>query len=466
MNLASDWIQTLLPHVLSKINRVSFGILTPADLAVADPRMPYSRRVMAVPFVGKDVPSRSSEFAHPDVLIGLTIISYRYSGLRRHDLQRVVTQLKQDYSRQIGPRTERPAAVLFRKWLGLAEKGASTSGRNSPVGSPRISARGSKSSAGGASSGGSSPGGLLDINLGPASSSAPVGPVRSLSKGSAASGGRGGMKKTLTLEADSERKKAASLMILPLPLFQPTDPVQMATLFGLLRRVPEVTHYFLRNHIFPKCMNFQRLKVSACGHELGSSILFRNRIGFSGTPSNLLPIDLGDCQYEPGSDGQVVHVLTSKHVCSVAEKNSEWTAQSLLKDVAKSTPRAHALIDTGALITGMDNKEVAEFLMLHLPSENFEGVVYLDRSDKKMVLLRESGRSVGLEQCGIKPEKRFTFYDQVHTTGMDIAQAPTARAVVTIGKDMTFRDYAQGAYRMRGIGIGQTIEVQGDRNWA
>ena len=83
----------------------------------------------------------------------------------------------------------------------------------------------------------------------------------------------------------------------------------------------------------------------------------------------------------------------------------------------------------------------------------------MDRSDRKMVLLRESGRSVSLDQCGVKPEKRFTFYDQVHTTGMDIAQAPTARAVVTVGKDMTFRDYAQGAYRMRGIGKGQRLEL-------
>ena len=33
---------------------------------------------MAVPYVGKDVPSRSSEFAHPDVLIGLTVLAYRY----------------------------------------------------------------------------------------------------------------------------------------------------------------------------------------------------------------------------------------------------------------------------------------------------------------------------------------------------------------------------------------------------
>jgi thiol-disulfide isomerase/thioredoxin len=61
LNLAADWIQTLLPHVLAKINRVSFGLLTPADLATCDPHMPYSRRVMAVPFVGKDVPSRASE---------------------------------------------------------------------------------------------------------------------------------------------------------------------------------------------------------------------------------------------------------------------------------------------------------------------------------------------------------------------------------------------------------------------
>eukprot|EP01098_Paradermamoeba_levis_P009293 TRINITY_DN385_c0_g1_i11.p1 TRINITY_DN385_c0_g1~~TRINITY_DN385_c0_g1_i11.p1 ORF type:complete len:781 (-),score=237.18 TRINITY_DN385_c0_g1_i11:81-2390(-) len=76
-----------------------------------------------------------------------------------------------------------------------------------------------------------------------------------------------------------------------------------------------------------------------------------------------------------------------------------------------------------------------------------------------MILLRNTGKSVSLAQCGISPDRRFTFYDQIHTTGMDIKQAPNARAVITIGKDMTFRDYAQGAYRMRGIGLGQTIQL-------
>ena len=43
--------------------------------------------------------------------------------------------------------------------------------------------------------------------------------------------------------------------------------------------------------------------------------------------------------------------------------------------------------------------------------------------------------------------------------GMDIPQPPAARAALTLSKDMTFRDYAQGAFRMRGIGAGQRIEL-------
>lgn len=66
---------------------------------------------------------------------------------------------------------------------------------------------------------------------------------------------------------------------------------------------------------------------------------------------------------------------------------------------------------------------------------------------------------VRLAQAGIPNHRRFSFYDQIHTTGMDIHQCIDARAVITLGKDMTFRDYAQGAFRMRGIGQGQTLEL-------
>ena len=48
------------------------------------------------------------------------------------------------------------------------------------------------------------------------------------------------------------------------------------------------------------------------------------------------------------------------------------------------------------------------------------------------------------ERCDVPKERRFSFYDQVHTTGMDIPQPASARAVVTPERT-TFRDYAQGA---------------------
>ena len=66
---------------------------------------------------------------------------------------------------------------------------------------------------------------------------------------------------------------------------------------------------------------------------------------------------------------------------------------------------------------------------------------------------------VRLAQAGVPVDRRFSFYDQIHTTGMDIHQCIDAKAAITLGKDMTFRDYAQGAFRMRGIGQGQTLEL-------
>ena len=105
----------------------------------------------------------------------------------------------------------------------------------------------------------------------------------------------------------------------------------------------------------------------------------------------------------------------------------------------------------------MTNKQVTAYLRANGLGKWCEGVVFLDESDEKVVLVKATGRVVKLAQCGIGLEARFAFYDQVHTTGMDIHHALTARAALTLGKDMVFRELAQGAYRMRGIGKGQTV---------
>ena len=149
--------------------------------------------------------------------------------------------------------------------------------------------------------------------------------------------------------------------------------------------------------------------------------------------------------------------------------------KGILKELAMSgepgsnLQRVDVLIDVGALITGMSNQDVAQYLL-----DNglgwAKGVVFLDNHDEKSVLLRRGGdgqssdgknggRVMKLHQCGIAWSERFSFYDQIHTTGMDIKQHNNAKACITVGKDTTLRDFAQGAYRMRGISKGQTIQL-------
>ena len=100
LNLCYDWLRTFLPHILAKVNRVSFGLLSSKDCSAAlevDAMVPQSRLKLAVPFVGKDVPSRSSEFAHPDVILGLTILAYRYSGMRYEDFADLIDAMSAWY---------------------------------------------------------------------------------------------------------------------------------------------------------------------------------------------------------------------------------------------------------------------------------------------------------------------------------------------------------------------------------
>ena len=46
--------------------------------------------------------------------------------------------------------------------------------------------------------------------------------------------------------------------------------------------------------VFPTFLRYQQVKISASGQEIGGDILFKRRIGFSGTPSSLLPLEMGE----------------------------------------------------------------------------------------------------------------------------------------------------------------------------
>ena len=394
LNLTHDWLHSFLPHVLQKIDRVSFGLLNATDYEKAikiNPHLPRTRAKLAIPFVGKDVPSESSEFAHPDVVIGLTILGYRYEGLRWSDFEDIISNLRSTLTKEIGPYEFRKSSITHEKWI--IEAGGHLKGK-------------------------------IDYS------------------------------EDVFVDLDYDDSQE----VVPLRLLKRSNIEQMQKLFNLISYLPDTIHWYLENFIFPAHMRNQIIKLSACGQEIGGDMIFSKRIGFSGTPSDLLPLELGKCGYEEGSDGMMIHTMTSPDVVSYQVIGEGWSATSLLDIIAKAEPHFNALIDTGALITGMSNFQVAEYLLQH-GLDWCEGVVFLDDLDRKMILVRATRRVLKLAQCGIPANKRFAFYDQVHTTGMDISHVLNATAVLTLGKDMTFRDYVQGAFRMRGIAKGQKIHL-------
>lgn len=334
---------------------------------------------MAVPFVGKDTPSASSEFANPDVLIGLTILSYRLDGMRSNDLKLSITNLKGllklEASRLGENSDECPTSLLFASWVEAMDGRVKGRKHN----------RGSKAAE--------------------------------------------------LLEETSE-----VVAVLPLDTIDLNDPEHFQPLEGLLKKSPNTIGYFLFNIVFPLTLRSSSYQLVASGQHLGSDALFTTKVGFSGTPTSLLPPAFGPCHFEAGTDGQMFSLLVSPEVTSASELPADWTAESLVLLAARGltmngdtqdrtpsrmaekspTPMAvsahrphrtfHALIDLGALVTGIENEDAARILCSSLPKD-FTGVAYFGAGDSRLLMTRAGMLVQALEATDIDPDKRFTFYD-------------------------------------------------------
>lgn len=82
-----------------------------------EPQMPDSRYKLAIPFVGKDTPSAASEYAHPDVIIGLSLTGYRVQKLRKGDVDDLVRILKRKLANEHGHPQDKPTEKLYRRWV-------------------------------------------------------------------------------------------------------------------------------------------------------------------------------------------------------------------------------------------------------------------------------------------------------------------------------------------------------------
>ncbi|KAK9171353.1 EF-hand calcium-binding domain-containing protein [Cryptosporidium meleagridis] len=461
LNLSKDWINEYLPHVFQLVHRVSYGLLDESTSGISrrnwlgqrwpeftsekdskkttmtEQTPPLSRHLLSIPFIGKDTPSIASEFSHPDVVIGLTILAYRYNGLRRNDIYHLLDSQKRSCQGGFGQLKDRPSVLEFNKWVKLS--GGRVRGTKRDQLKNMISS-------------------LNCVNVEKNNRIPDL--ISNVENQSEENNFQ--RNKKMNNNNNKNRSQIDQICLLwPLDVINLQDHEQLEQLYQLLRFQPLAIKAFLGRLVFPELLEYSEKQISASGQEIGGEMLFSTRLGFSGTPSELLPVELGKCEYEKGSDGEMINYLTNGEIISSIEiLDVDWTVKEFLLSICSACrdKEVHALIDSGAFVTGLSNVQVAEFLLRN-GLKDIDAVVFIDDRDKQMIMLRDGFRIIEISQCGVSLERRFAFYDHVHSIGQDIKHTPLAKAILTVSKDMIFRDFAQGAYRMRQLGQGQTIHI-------
>ena len=118
LNLTRDWLHSFAPHVLSKINRVHFGILSPEELErmrEEEGHISTARRLLAI-LRSKDVPSRASSMH-----IQTSYLTHHFSiSIQRIEKSRFsscTAQSSRSNADESGPYTRRKSCKTFANWI-------------------------------------------------------------------------------------------------------------------------------------------------------------------------------------------------------------------------------------------------------------------------------------------------------------------------------------------------------------
>jgi hypothetical protein len=138
-----------------------------------------------------------------------------------------------------------------------------------------------------------------------------------------------------------------------------------------------------------------------------------------------------------------------------ADDNPVWRA--LIKhSVGRG---AAALIDCGALLTGIRMDDAAEYATSLLVDSNFKGVVYYSGS-KEWTVCSLDRQKWPLNRSPIHESDAFVMFDESHCRGADMKLKRHAMAVVSLGMNVCKDKLIQAVGRMRQLGPGrQTVRL-------
>ena len=242
-------------------------------------------------------------------------------------------------------------------------------------------------------------------------------------------------------------------------------------LLPLIKANTAIKFLFIENAILKELTGAaQEIK----GNSLQLPEMFESFGGFTGTTRNIETfsgkLDITEAK-TAGTDGEMVLFLEENFrtgggkIGSYTKTDSNNNLNGLMDGLKRTCEesegvcdRYRAIIDVGGSLTGVD-RESQEAALFEAQGERKKAIVSFNAQNELMVKATKEAADKPLASCtNLDPNDRFIIYDNVHTTGTDIANDINARAAVTIGAKTTRTDLFQGIARMRKLKQGQRVD--------
>lgn len=205
--------------------------------------------------------------------------------------------------------------------------------------------------------------------------------------------------------------------------------------------------------------------------------LYHSVQAISGTPDNYRTFDR--LKYNKaaalGTRGYIQQILRKKNTLIYGADFTDL--KSYLETLYATSPKretTHAIMDVCATFRGKPNVEVAKalanssfcatkikyvlfFQTLKINNQENDVLHAYDIKNKKIIRLNNTDPQEVDQALHCGPDERFTYYDQIHTTGVDLKQPQQSNGLCLV--DEKTKEFFQGAYRMRGLAEQQTIEI-------
>uniref|UniRef100_A0A0G4FJ51 ubiquitinyl hydrolase 1 n=1 Tax=Chromera velia CCMP2878 TaxID=1169474 RepID=A0A0G4FJ51_9ALVE len=237
--------------------------------------------------------------------------------------------------------------------------------------------------------------------------------------------------------------------------------------FPVMRKHMKVVDFFLSEVVFPvESRQFPfRLAATACELVHGLSGERGGKapaVGFSGTNNTqaLLPPPMRqrDLPRLVGTNGEMMaRLLTGASGGYRSLESSSATGAEILSSVSSWLPHVNVLLDGGALVVDLDNRETAQEWLRLRP--HCRAAIFFDPDSDRPLALDRHGREQPLELSPFNVSLRdcAVYLDEAHCRGTDLPFAPDSCACVTLGRGMTADKLLQTCLRLRLLARGQTV---------